>query len=95
MDADDIHSQYRSEIDVNDSMNRSHLSAIEEARTEHKQRENELQSRLEKVACEDSALLKELRKRLENCQVREAQFKETINAIQEKVGPIYIKNVSL
>jgi len=53
-------------------MNKSHLSAIEEARSEYRHRERELESKLERVTTEDSALLKEFRTRLEGSQAREA-----------------------
>jgi hypothetical protein len=39
MEIEDIHQRYRTEMDANDSMNRSHISAIEEVRSEHKLRE--------------------------------------------------------
>ena len=76
-------------------MNKSHLSAIEEARSEYRHRERELESKLERVTTEDSALLKEFRTRLESSQAREAQFKEALAAIQDKTNPIYVKHASV
>ena len=51
-----MHSTYEADLTVNDSLNRSHFSAIEEARSEHRIRERELENRLERVTNEDSAL---------------------------------------
>ena len=60
-----MHSTYENELTVNETLNRSHVSAIEEVRSENRVRERELENRLQKVAKEDSALLEEFRQRLE------------------------------
>ena len=60
-----MRSTYENEIDVNETLNRSHVSAIEEVRSENRLRERELENRLQKVTSEDSALLQEFRQRLE------------------------------
>jgi len=65
LEIDDVRSTYENEIDVNETLNRSHVSAIEEVRSENRLRERELENRLQKVTSEDSALLQEFRQRLE------------------------------